>query len=131
VEINRDAVAGERLWWTQLGCTLTRNSGGLSRRKEVALATVLVQHRVANYSTWRTVYESFDGVQKELGVIEESVFQAKGDSNNVLVLHRFASMSDAEKFMESPKLREAMTQGGIVGQPRIEFYEEALAPVRA
>ncbi|HVB54154.1 MAG TPA: hypothetical protein VNF24_08205 [Candidatus Acidoferrales bacterium] len=95
------------------------------------MATVLVLHRVADYSTWRKNYESFEGVQKELGVIEESVFQAKGDSNSVLVLHRFASMSDAEACMESPKLREAMTQAGIVGQPRIEFYEEALAPVRA
>jgi quinol monooxygenase YgiN len=100
-------------------------------RKEVVLTTVLVLHRVADYSTWRTAYESFEGVQKELGVIEEQVFQAKGDPKSVLVLHRFASMSDAEKCMQSPKLREAMTEAGVVGQPRIEFYEEALAPVRA
>jgi hypothetical protein len=103
----------------------------LFRRKEVVLTTVLVLHRVADYSIWRTAYESLEGVQKELGVIEEQVFQAKGDPKNVLVLHRFASLSDAEKCMESPKLRQAMTEAGVIGQPRIEFYEEALTPVRA
>lgn len=95
------------------------------------MATVLILHRVADYSTWRTAYESFAEGQKELGVIEESVFLTKGDPNSVLVLHRFASMSDALACMESPKLRDAMTAAGVVGQPRIEFYEEALAPVRA
>jgi hypothetical protein len=95
------------------------------------MATVLVLHRVDDYSTWRKVYESLEGVQKELRVLEENVYQTKGDANSVLVLHRFASMSDAKACMESPKLREGMTKAGVIGQPRIEFYEEALAPVRA
>jgi hypothetical protein len=95
------------------------------------MATVLVLHRVADYSIWRKEYESFEGVQKELGVIDERVYQLKGDSNSVLVLHTFASMSDAEACMESPKLKTAMSQAGVIGQPRIEFFEEALTPVKA
>jgi quinol monooxygenase YgiN len=94
------------------------------------MATILVLHRVTDYPTWRKAYESFEGLQKDLGMIEESVFQAKGDPNSVLVLHRFASMTDAETFVASPKLRDAMAQAGVIGQPRIEFYEEALAPAR-
>ncbi len=95
------------------------------------MATVLVLHRVSDYSIWRKAYESFEGVQKELGVIDERVYQLKGDSNNVLVLHTFASMSDAEACMQSPKLKAAMSEAGVIGQPRIEFFEEALTPVRA
>jgi len=99
--------------------------------KGVAMATILVLHRVVDYSVWRKTYETSEGLQKELGVIEESVYQTKGDSNNVLVLHRFATMPEAQAFVTNPKLRELMTQGGVIGEPRIEFYEEALLPVRA
>jgi hypothetical protein len=95
------------------------------------MATILVLHRVVDYPTWRKAYDSSEGLQKELGVIEETVFQTKGDSNNVLVLHRFATMPEAQAFVTNPKLRDAMTQGGVIGEPRIEFYEEALVPVRA
>ena len=59
------------------------------------------------------------------GVIAESVYQAKGDPNNVLVLHRFATMQAAETFFANPQLLDALRQAGVEGQPRIEFYEEA------
>ena len=97
-------------------------------RSWVAVAPVI--QVVVDYSVWRKTYDASEGLQKELGVIEESVFQMKGDSNYVLILHRFASMPEAQAFVTNPKLRDAMTQGGVIGEPRIEFYEEALLPVR-
>ena len=76
--------------------------------KGVAMATILVLQRVVDYSVWRKTYDASEGLQKELGVIEESVFQMKGDSNYVLILHRFASMPEAQAFVTNPKLRDAM-----------------------
>lgn len=89
------------------------------------MATTVVLHHVKDYQAWRKVYESAATIQRDGGVTAESVYQAKGDPNSVLVLHRFATMAAAEAFFANPALRDALEQGGVEGQPRIEFYEEA------
>ena len=88
---------------------------------------IVILHRVRNYDAWRKVYKEVAPMQKAGGVIKESVYQAKGDPQNVLVLHSFATMAEAEKFVASPDLRAAMDRAGVDGPPRIEFFEEAKA----
>ena len=90
-----------------------------------AMATTVVLHRVKDYQAWRKVYDEVGPLQREGGVIAESVYQAKGDPNNVLVLHRFSTMQAAEAFFANPQLLDALQQAGVEGHPRIEFYEEA------
>ncbi|MBV9282492.1 MAG: cyclase [Chloroflexi bacterium] len=89
------------------------------------MALTLVLHRVTDYDAWRRVYDEFEAMQKAGGVTAESVYRAKGDPNNVLVLHHFGSMSAAEAFVASPELHEAMQKAGVEGTPRIEFFEES------
>jgi quinol monooxygenase YgiN len=89
------------------------------------MAMIVVLHRVKDYRAWRQVYDDFAAFQKAGGVTAESVYQAKDDPNNVLVLHSFDSMAAAEAFVASPELREAMQKAGVEGMPRIEFFEEA------
>ena len=89
------------------------------------MATLVVLHRVRDYRAWRQAYEEFEPVQKAGGVIAESVYQAKDDPNNVLVLHSFDTMAAAEAFVAKPELRDAMQKAGVEGEPRIEFFEEA------
>jgi uncharacterized protein (DUF1330 family) len=88
----------------------------------MAMATIL--HRVKDYDAWRRVYE-VEPMQKAGGVIAESVYQAQGDPNNVLVLHSFKTMAEAQAFFESQQLQSAMQRAGVEGVPRIEFFEEA------
>ena len=87
--------------------------------------TAMVQHRVADYNTWRKAYDGFAGVQKAGGVTRESVHRAKDDPSNLLVVHGFATPADAEAFFASTELRDAMQQAGVQGQPRIEIYQDA------
>jgi hypothetical protein len=88
------------------------------------MVTMLVLHEVKDYVAWRRVYDDFAGIQKEGGVIEESVHRSKGNSKQVLVLHRFRTMAEAETFADSPKLRDAMGRAGVIGAPRIELFED-------
>ena len=88
------------------------------------MATIVVLHRVRDYGAWREVYDGFADFQRSSGVVEKSVHRAKDDPNNVLVLHRFNTMGDAESFLASSELREAMQRAGVEGEPRIEFYED-------
>jgi hypothetical protein len=86
--------------------------------------TAMVQHRVADYGTWRKAYDEFEATQKTGGVTHQSVYRAKDDPNNLLVTHGFATTADAEAFLGGAELRDAMQQAGVQGQPRIEIYQD-------
>lgn len=89
------------------------------------MATVHVLHRVKDYDQWRVVYDSVGEMQKAGGLIEDAVFQAEGDPNNVLVMHRFASMNEARAYFENPLLADAIREAGVEEATiRVEFYEE-------
>jgi hypothetical protein len=89
------------------------------------MAVAVVLHRVRDYKAWRQVYDQVEDLQRTGKVVEEHVYRAKDDPDNVLVFHRFPTMADAESFLADPLLRDAMQRAGVVGAPRIEFYEEA------
>jgi hypothetical protein len=94
--------------------------------KETPMAvTAAIRHRVRDYDDWREVYDGFGDVQKANGVTDESVHRAKDDGNDLLVLHRFANVDDAEAFFALAELPEAMQRGGVEGEPQITIYEDA------
>ncbi|MGA7672485.1 MAG: antibiotic biosynthesis monooxygenase [Nitrolancea sp.] len=89
------------------------------------MALTVVRHTVSDYDAWRKLYDSFEPLQKKYGVLEESVYQDPGNPNDVLVLHRFDSLEKAEAMLNSAEVREAMGRAGVVGQPRVELFEDA------
>ena len=89
------------------------------------MALSLVLHRVKDYAAWRKVYDEFGPTQKAGGVTAQSVYRSKDDPNTILVLHSFGTMAEAEAFLASPDLREAMGRAGVEGAPRIELFDEA------
>ena len=88
------------------------------------MATAFVRHRVADYAAWRQVYEDFAPVQAAGGVIDKAVFRGREDPNELLVMHRFRTLSEAEAFIESSELRDAMESAGVLDTPQIELFEE-------
>jgi hypothetical protein len=87
------------------------------------MATAVVLHRVADFAAWRQVYDSVADMQKAGGVTGEAVFRMAGDPDNVLVIHHFDTLDQAQAFFANADLGAAMQRAGVVGQPRIEFYE--------
>jgi uncharacterized protein (DUF1330 family) len=87
----------------------------------MAMAAVL--HRVADYGAWRQVYDEVADLQKQGGVVAESVHRMAGDPDNVLVLHEFGTLDEARAFFADAELQDAMRRAGVDGPPRIEFYE--------
>jgi hypothetical protein len=87
--------------------------------------TAVIKHRVDDYGAWREVYDGFAPSQRAVGVTHESVHQAAGDPNEVLVIHGFGTLTEAETFLGSAELRETMQRAGVAGAPRIEIYQDA------
>jgi hypothetical protein len=87
------------------------------------MAISLTLHRVADFAAWRQVYDSVSDLQKAGGVTAESVHRMAGDPDNVLVIHEFETLGQAQAFFEHTELVDAMQRAGVTGQPRIEFFD--------
>ena len=84
-------------------------------------ATLIVRHRVEDYSAWRSAYDSVDGLRREHGCTADEVLVSPSDKEDVFVLHRFPSVEQAEAFAASSELKDAMSRAGVAGPPRIEI----------
>ena len=91
----------------------------------MASATLIARHRVNDYSAWRAVYDSVDQLRQQYGVTGDEVLVDPSDKEDVIVLHRFGSVEQAEAFAGSAELKEAMGRAGVAGPPRIEIAVEA------
>jgi heme-degrading monooxygenase HmoA len=91
--------------------------------EERAMALSVIQHKVADFDAWHQVYDSVADLQAAGGVAQQSFHRKADDPDTVLVLHYFDSVDQAQAFFASPELQDAMKRGGVVGEPRIEFYE--------
>ncbi|MBI2708813.1 MAG: cyclase [Actinobacteria bacterium] len=89
------------------------------------MATVAVRHRVSDFDAWKIVYDEHGTNRAQHGCTGDQVLRDESDPNEVLVLTHWPSLKNAHEFADDPSLREAMDRGGIVGAPRIEFYEQA------
>jgi hypothetical protein len=92
----------------------------------MATTTMLIRHRVADYPTWRAGYDSVEDLRQRHGAFGAEVLVDPADSQDVLILHRFSTLEQAQAFAGSDELRQAMTRGGIdLSAYRIELAVEA------
>jgi heme-degrading monooxygenase HmoA len=89
------------------------------------MTTVAVRHRVADFETWLITYKEHGAIRAQLGSTADEVLRDQSDPNEVLVLTHWPSASSAQQFVSDPSLPEAMKKAGVVGEPRIEIYEES------
>ena len=74
----------------------------------------LVRHRVADFDTWKTVYDGFAPIQAEHGVHAHQVLRSIENPNDVIVTHTFDSRDAARAFFAMPELQEAMSERASV-----------------
>ena len=90
------------------------------------MATIVVKHPVADYGSWRAVYDSDGAAVRDVhGCTAERVLRDANDPATILVLHEFPTLDAARSFAGDPNLKAAMDRAGVAGPPRIEFYDPA------
>ena len=77
------------------------------------MTTAIVLHRVADYDTWRPVYESLDDARNAAGVTHHEVLRSQDDANLVIVRHDFTNRAAADSFFSSPELKQGMAEAGV------------------
>ena len=89
------------------------------------MAHVLVRHRVKNYPAWKTVFDGAIKMRKTSGEKSYQILQPESDPNDLILLFEWDSLLNAKKFLESPELRAAMKQSGVIDEPEVHFLKEA------
>ena len=82
---------------------------------------VVVRHRVADFATWRKVYDSHRPQQKEAGLTERHVLRGTDVPNEIIIVFEAADLAKARAFASSADLRETMMRAGVQDKPDIYF----------
>ena len=88
------------------------------------MASLLVQHQVTNFSSWKKEFDTTAALRKSHGELSHQIFHDAADANNVTILLKWDSIPNAQKFASSPELRAAMEKSGLAGAPSIHFLNE-------
>ncbi len=88
------------------------------------MASMFIKHRVADFSTWKPVFDEHETARRDFGATAHSVHRDADDPNVVTIAFRVASIARAREFTASPELRAAMERAGVVGPPEFWFTED-------
>ena len=88
-------------------------------------ATLIVRHPVNDFDVWRVVYDEVGTLRDQHGCTSERVLHLPTDANDVLAIHEFPTVEQAQAFADDPALGAAMQRSGVAGAPRIEIFASA------
>ena len=89
------------------------------------MATLLVHHKVQDYSAWRKIFDDDANRRREYGSTEFQVFKSASDPNDLTVIMDYPSVDKAKAFATSDALKEKMKNAGVISQPELTFLVEA------
>ncbi len=89
------------------------------------MAGMLVQHKVLDFAKWKDVFDSQSAFRASSGELSGKIYRNAGDPNQLVLVFKWSSVEDAQKFAYSPELRAAMEKAGVDGPPTITFLNEA------
>ncbi len=82
--------------------------------------TVVVSHEVKDYASWRKVYDADEVNRKAAGFKVWGVYADARNPNMVTIIGTFPSAAAVDGFVSSPKLKDAMEKGGVIGKPDVK-----------
>jgi hypothetical protein len=89
------------------------------------MAKVIVQHHVADYGQWFTVFTEHGEVRRKHGATGHTVTRSIADPNSVVIVNDFATLDGAKAFAADPSVPDAMARAGVDGPPQVWITEES------
>jgi heme-degrading monooxygenase HmoA len=88
------------------------------------MTIVLVRHEVADYQTWKAVFDAALDWRHRQGEHSCRLFHEAGSVDTLIVLFEWDTLEKARTFFGSDELKAQMAKAGVKGQPRVEFVTE-------
>ena len=85
---------------------------------------VLVRHTIADYKTWRGIFDASLDFRHEGGEQSCRIFRDMEKDGEIELLCEWESREKAQRFMNSSELQTRMKQAGVLGTPEIHYLSE-------
>ncbi|MGA3196601.1 MAG: hypothetical protein ABSD39_16505 [Terriglobales bacterium] len=85
---------------------------------------LLVHHEVADYSAWKTVFDSSLDWRTKQGERNCRIFRGVQNPNELTLMCEWESFEKAQAFIDSGELKTRMASAGVKGAPRVDYLTE-------
>lgn len=85
------------------------------------MAGMLIQHKVKDFAEWKKGFDSVAALRAASGELSDQIYHDASDPNQVILVFKWDSVENAQKFAQSPELKAAMEKAGVEGRPTITF----------
>lgn len=74
---------------------------------------VLIIHEVADYPSWKKVFDRAADIRRAAGERTYQVLRYQSDANKIVHFSAWTSLADARRFFESPELVKIRAEAGV------------------
>jgi hypothetical protein len=85
---------------------------------------VMIRHTVADFPSWKTVYDAHATKRAAAGLKEERLLHNVDKKNEVFLLFAASDLKKAKEFADSADLRQAMQVAGVTEAPDVYFLTD-------
>lgn len=94
------------------------------------MAYLLVRQKVKDFVNWKAVFDEHGSARKASGSKGGYLFRSTNDQNEILVLMEWDDAKNAQRFLDSQDLKQAMQRAGVADQPDVYVLEEIDRPTQ-
>jgi hypothetical protein len=87
---------------------------------------VIVRHKVSDYSKWKQVFDAYLNHRMAAGETGFRVFQSIEDPRDITLVLDWEGLDSARRFMKSDDVRHTMQNAGVVGDPEVNYVQDAV-----
>lgn len=89
----------------------------MSEETQLPQAAVIMTHEVANWDTWKAVFDGHEEARKAAGILGHHINRHADNPNRVSVYMSVSDVAKAQAFSQSADLHAAMSTAGITSAP--------------
>lgn len=89
--------------------------------KDDRLAGLILQHEVADYGTWKPVFDAHAGARAKAGVVGHALYRLLHSPNTMLIHLQAETVGALEAFAATSDLEQTMSRSGVLGSPDLTF----------
>ena len=84
---------------------------------------ITIRHKVKHYDAWKPKFDAHGATRAAAGCKGGHLLRGIDDPNEVVIFFEWDTLEKARKFADSPELKEAMEQAGVIDKPDVYFLE--------
>ncbi len=86
------------------------------------MSTTAMQGSVADYTAWKSVFETNAGLRRNHGATGHRILR---NGSDVLVLVEFPDVDSAQAMQADPRLPQALKAAGVQGTPAVSVWADS------